>query len=279
MSQLDACAAFKSLHESGCFVIPNPWDRGSAVYLERLGFKALATTSAGFAFSQALPDSIEALPRDLVLAHARDIAGATSLPVNVDFQHGYADDPDGVAANVALCIRTGIAGLSIEDNRGDGLYPAKLAIDRVAAARKAIDDSGVPVILTARCEAWLLNEPNASQVARDRLAAFAAAGADCLFAPGVKDLDDIAQLVKVVEPKPLNVLVSAPSKTLSVQSLADVGVRRISVGSALARTAWGAFARAAQMIAGDGSFDGLDGALSFATLNEMFAASVTMRRP
>jgi 2-methylisocitrate lyase-like PEP mutase family enzyme len=275
-SQQSACAAFKSLHESGCFVIPNPWDAGSAVFLQHLGFKALATTSAGFAFSRALPDAIDALPRDMVLDHARDIAAATTLPVNVDFQNGYADDPEGVAENVALCIKTGVAGLSIEDNAGTSLYETKLAIERVAAARRAIDASGVPVLLTARCEAWLLRDPDASRIARERLAAFAEAGADCLFAPGLKDLDEVAALVKIVAPKPLNELVSAPSTTLSVASLAAAGVRRISVGSALARTAWGAFARAAETLAKDGSFDGLEGALPFATLNSIFA---TMRRP
>jgi 2-methylisocitrate lyase-like PEP mutase family enzyme len=271
-SQSSAIAAFQKLHASGCFLLPNPWDVGSARYLQSLGFKALATTSAGFAFSRGLPDEVRALPRDLMLAHIREIAAATSLPVNADFQSGYANEPEGVAASVALCVAAGVAGLSIEDSTGDAampLYDEEMAIDRVRAARAAIDIAGVPVVLTARCEAWLVGHPDASRVALRRLVAFAEAGADCLYAPGVKDLDEIARIVKAVAPKAVNVLVSAPSPDLTLPRLAEIGVRRISVGSALARVAWGAFMKAARGMA-EGSFDGLAGAAPFGELNELF---------
>ena len=241
--QSSAIADFRALHESGCFVLPNPWDVGSAVYLQHLGFKALATTSAGFAFTQGLPDSVSAVPRDMMLAHIREVVEATPLPVNADFQTGYADEPEGVAANVALCIATGVAGLSIEDATGDSaqpLYELDLAIERIRAARAAIDASGIPVVLTARCEAWLVGQPDPLRVSLERLTKFAEAGADCLYAPGVREPDEIAAIVKAVSPKPVNVLVSAPNPALSVSRLADLGVRRISVGSALARVAWGA---------------------------------------
>ncbi len=253
--------------------MPNPWDPGSALFLQHLGFEALATTSAGFAFTRGLPDEVRAIPLETMLAHIRDIVAATPLPVNADFQSGYADEPEGVAANVALCIATGVAGLSIEDGTGDGaspLYEERLAIDRVKAARAAIDESGIPVVLTARCEAWLVGHPDPYRVALERLAAFAEAGADCLFAPGVRDPQEIAAIVKAVSPKPVNVLVSAPSADLSVSRLTDLGVRRISVGSALARTAWGAFIRAARTMATEGSFDGLAGAAPFSELNGLF---------
>ena len=239
--QASAIAKFRALHESGCFVLPNPWDIGSAVYLQHLGFQALATTSAGFAFSRGLPDSVSALSLDTVLAHIREISEATPLPVNADFQSGYADEPEGVAANVARCVATGVAGLSIEDSTGDSaapLYEDRLAIERIKAARSAIDSSGVPVILTARCEAWLVGHPDPLRTALERLTAFAEAGADCLYAPRVEDPEEIAAIVKAVSPKPVNVLLSAPSETLSVSRLADLGVRRISVGSGLARVAW-----------------------------------------
>jgi 2-methylisocitrate lyase-like PEP mutase family enzyme len=273
-----AVAAFRRLHESGCFVIPNPWDVGSAVYLQHLGFKALATSSAGFAFTRGLPDALDAIPRDAMLAHARDVVEATSIPVNADFQAGFADDPEGVAENVRLCVATGVAGLSIEDATGDPaapLYERSIAVARIRAARRAIDSTGVPVVLTARCEAWLVGHPDAARIAVDRLVAFADAGADCLFAPGVRAPDFISEIVRAVAPKPVNVLVSKPSPELSVARLADLGVRRISVGSALARVAWGAFMRAAQSIAESGSFDGLADAAPFADLNAIFGG----RRP
>lgn len=267
-----AIARFRTLHESGCFVLPNPWDIGSAVYLQHLGFKALATTSAGFAFSRGLPDSVSAVPRDLMLAHIAEVVQATPLPVNADFQTGYADEPEGVAANVELCIAAGVAGLSIEDATGDSaapLYDFELAVERIKAARAAIDASGIPVLLTARCEAWLVGQSDPARIALERLAAFADAGADCLFAPGVRDPDDIKAMVKAVAPKPVNVLVSAPNPALTLSRLTDLGVRRISVGSALARVAWGAFIRAAQSIKETGSFDTLGDAASFSELNEV----------
>ena len=275
LDQLSAIARFRDLHAAGCFVLPNPWDIGSAIYLEHLGFKALATTSAGFAFSRGLQDSVAAVPCDLMLDHVRDIAAATSLPVNADFQTGYADEPEGVATNVALCIATGVAGLSIEDASGNGaapLYEFDLAVERIKAARAAIGASGIPVVLTARCEAWLVGQPNPLRVALERLVAFADAGADCLYAPGVREPDEIAAIVNAVSPKPVNVLVSRPSPDLSVSRLADLGVRRISVGSALANVAWGAFMRAARSILETGSFDALANAASFAELNDLFSS-------
>jgi 2-methylisocitrate lyase-like PEP mutase family enzyme len=268
-----AIAAFRALHESGSFVIPNPWDIGSAKYLQHLGFKALATTSAGYAFTRGLPDEVTALSRDDVLAHIRDIVNATPLPVNADFQSGYAHEPEAVAANVTLCVHTGTAGLSIEDNSGDKskpLYERSLAIERISAARAAIDATGIPVILTARCEAWLVGDANPARTALDRLVAFADAGADCLFAPGVLDTETISAIVKAVAPKPVNVIVFAPDTGLTVSKLADLGVRRISVGSALARVAWGAFIRTAEGIAENGSFEGFAGAASFSELNAIF---------
>lgn len=273
-SQASAIAAFRALHASGCFVLPNPWDVGSAIYLRQLGFKALASTSAGFAFSRGLPDDTGAVPRDAVLAHVRELAAATPLPLNADFQNGYADEPGGVAANVALCVATGVAGLSIEDSTGDAaapLYERALAVERVKAARAAIDASGVPVVLTARCEAWLVGAPQPLRVSLDRLAAYADAGADCVYAPGVRDPDQIAELVRAVSPLPVNVLMSRPVEGLTLARLADLGVRRVSVGSGLALAAWGAFIRAAECLA-EGSFDGLAGAAAFSELDEVFRA-------
>jgi 2-methylisocitrate lyase-like PEP mutase family enzyme len=270
-----AVARFRALHDAGCFVLPNPWDLGSAVLLHHLGFAALASSSAGFAFSRGLPDAVGVPPRDAVLAHLRELVGATPLPVNADFQDGYGRDLDQLAASVTACVGTGVAGLSIEDASGDPaapLYPRAEAIARVRAARAAIDATGVPVVLTARCEAHLVGAPDAAVVALDRLVAFADAGADCLYAPGVRDPDTIAALVRAVAPRPVNVLVSAPIPGLTVARLAELGVRRISLGSALARAAWGGFLRAARRIAEDGVFDGLDGAASFAELDRIFGA-------
>lgn len=268
-----APAAFWALHESGCFVLPNPWDIGSAVYLHHLGFKALATTSAGFAFSRALPDSVNSLSVDAVLAHIREIVAATPLPVNADFQSGYADDPEGFATNVTRCVNAGAAGLSIEDATGDSgapLYERAKAIGRIRAARAAIDKTKIPVVLTARCEAWLVGDSNPGRTALDRLTAFADAGADCLYAPGVLDPVMISTIVKAVAPKPVNVLISSPVPGLSLSRLADLGVRRISVGSALARVAWTSFIRAAGSIAETGTFDALEGAIPFGQLNSVF---------
>jgi len=271
--QLDAVANFRSLHESGCFILPNPFDRGSAVYLQHLGFRALATTSAGFAFTRALPDEVSAIPRDVMLEHIRDIVLATPLPVNADFQNGYAHEPEAVAESVSLCVATGVAGLSIEDNTGatsKPLYDDKTAVERIQAARRAIDQSGIQVVLTGRCEAALVGHPNAFELALKRLTEFADAGADCLYAPGVTDAEQISAIVKAVSPKPVNVLVSRPDPNLTLSRLTDLGVRRISVGSALSRVAWGAFIEAARSIANTGQFESLSGGASFAALNEVF---------
>ncbi len=273
-SALGTIARFRALHESGCFVLPNPWDVGTAFYLQHLGFKALATTSAGFAFSRGLPDAVAAITRDTMLAHIREVVEATSLPVNADYQNGYADSPEEVAANVALCVATGVAGLSIEDatgNKTEPLYEAGLAVDRIKAARSAIDSSGIPVVLTGRCEAWLVGQPDPLRMAIERLVAYAEAGADCLYAPGVSAPDEIAAIVKAVSPKPVNVLVSRSNPTFSVSQLADLGVRRISVGSALALVAWGAFIRAARGIAETGSFDTFADAAQYSELDEIFS--------
>lgn len=271
--QASAIEKFTAMHKSGCFLLPNPWDAGTAVYLEHLGYEALATTSAGFAFSRARPDSVIAVSRGMMLAHIAEVAEATTLPVNADFQNGYADEPDGVATNVGLCIATGVAGLSIEDATGietKPLYDFKLAVQRMKAARSAVDESGVPVVLTGRCEAWLVGHEDPARVALERLVAYAEAGADCLYAPGASDPGDIAAIVKAVSPKPVNVLVSSSNSTLSVSQLADLGVRRISVGGALARVAWGAFMKAAKSIKETGSFDAFDEAAPFDEIQNVF---------
>jgi len=257
-------------------VLPNPWDAGTARYLQHLGFEAVATTSAGFAFTRALPDSVAAMPVNLVLAHVREIVEATTLPVNADFQNCYAHDPEGVAANVTRCIATGVAGLSVEDASGDNskpLYDFALALDRVKAARAAIDAAGIPVVLTARCEAWLVGDNDPLRTSLDRLIAFADAGADCLYAPGTSKQEEIQAIVKAVAPKPVNVLVSTNNCDFSVSQLADLGVRRISVGAALARVAWGAFIQAAQDIKEKGSFKAFADAAPFNELNDLFERS------
>lgn len=264
-------AKFRTLHESGCFVLPNPWDIGTAIFLERFGFKALATTSAGFAFSRGKPDG--GVPRDEMLAHIREIVKATALPVNADFHAGYADKPEDVGANAQLCVETGVAGLSIEDSTGRSdcpLYEKKLAIERIRAARSAIDTSNTGVILTGRCEAWLVGDPDPLYTAIDRLTAYSQAGADCLYAPGVSDPNEIAQIVNAVAPKPVNVLVSGFNHQLTLSGLAQLGVRRISVGSGLALAAWGAFLRAAQDINANGTFTSLADNAPSAELNELF---------
>ena len=270
-AQSSAIARFRELHASGCFVLPNPWDVGSAIYLEHLGFHALATTSAGAAFARGLPDT--AVPLDAMLEHFREVAVATSLPVNADFQNGYADEPEGVAANVARCTATGVAGLSIEDSTGNSatpLYEYDLAVERIKAARAAIDAAGVPVVLTARCEAWLVGQANPLSVALERLVAFADAGADCLYAPGIHQPDEIETIVKAVSPKPVNVLVSKFNSDLTVARLSDLGVRRISVGSAMAAVAWGGFMRASRSILESGSFAAFADAAPFSELNDLF---------
>jgi 2-methylisocitrate lyase-like PEP mutase family enzyme len=271
LPQSSTATKFRVMHQAGCFVLPNPWDIGTAIYLEHLGFRALATTSAGFAFSRGKSDG--AVPRDEMLAHIREIVAATALAVNADFMAGYADEPEGVADNVRLCLATGVAGLSIEDNTGrtdPPLYEKKLAIERIRAARAAIDDSQTGVVLTGRCEAWLVGDPNPLHTALDRLTAYAEAGADCLYAPGVSNPDEIAQIVKTVAPKSVNILVSGFNHQLSMSQLANLGVRRVSVGSGLALAAWGPFLRAAQDIKTNGTFNLLANGAASADLNELF---------
>jgi len=267
---------FRTLHERGCFVIPNPWDVGSARYLQHLGFKALASTSAGFAFAQGLPDN--RVSRDMVLAHLREIVAATDVPVNADFEGGFADAPDGVAESVTLCVATGVAGLSIEDSTGDKerpLYDFDLAVARVRAARAAIDKAGGDVIFTARTEGFLVGRPDIDETIR-RLKAFAAAGADCLYAPGLRTRELIGAVTTAVAPKPVNVIMSAPLG-ITVGELEGLGVRRISVGSAFARVAWGALMRTAKEVAEHGRFDSLAGGAPHQELNAFFAADVKAR--
>lgn len=263
-------AAFRRLHESGCFVIPNPWDIGSARYLRGLGFKALATTSSGFAFSRGLPDGEGGVSRDQMLAHVAELVASTDLPVNADFQSGYAVKPEDVAKNAALCAATGVAGLSIEDRTGDSrqpLFELALAAERIQAASAALRDSGV--LLTARAECFLVGHPEPLQESIRRLQAYAGAGADVLYAPGVKTRDEIRATVSAVASKPVNVLMNSSSMTLP--ELAELGVRRVSVGSALARAAWTGFLRAAKALAEQGSFAGFDGIVSGGELNSFFA--------
>ena len=263
-------STFRRLHESGCFVIPNLWDIGSARYLRHLGFQALATTSVGFAFSRGLADA--AVPRDAMLTNIAEIVGAVELPVNADFESGYADDPEGVAANVRLCVDRGVAGLSIEDNAQDSrepLYDLPLAVERIRAARAAIDASNSGVMLTARAECYLVGHPEAFKESLRRLHAYAQAGADVLYAPGIYQRDEIETLVAELAPKPVNILMSR-NTGLTVMDLAALGVRRISVGSSLVRVAWASFMRAAQTIAKDGSFAGFDNIVPFAEINNFF---------
>ncbi len=272
----DRRRVFRALHESGCFVIPNPWDAGSARYLQHLGFKALATTSSGCAWAMGLPDNAVGL--EAMLAHLGAVVPATQLPVNADFENGYADEPAGVAANVARAVETGVAGLSIEDSTGRSdrpLYDLPLAVERIKAARQAIDRSKSGVLLTARAECFLVGHPDPLNESLRRLQAYAAAGADCLYAPGVKTPEQIAAVVKAVAPKPVNVLTVVPD--MQVTKYAALGVRRISVGGALARAAWGEFMRVATEIAQDGSFAGFARAVPFAELNGFFAGEAKKR--
>ena len=266
-TQAGKIAKYRALHESGTFVIPNPWDIGSARLLQHMGFAALASTSSGFAWTIGRPDY--GVTRDDVLAHLGVLCAATDLPVNADFQGGFADEPEGVAANVRLAVETGVAGLSIEDAvlDGESLYEKDFAVARIRAARAAIERSGQDVILVARTEGLLGHGMSVAE-AIDRLVAFAEAGADCLYAPGVKEKADIAAMVRAVAPRPLNVLMAGPGLTMA--ELADLGVRRISVGGALARAAWGAMLRVAEEIK-QGRFDGLGGGASGKILNGIFA--------
>jgi methylisocitrate lyase len=264
----ERCRVFHELHASGCFVIPNPWDVGSARTLEQLGFPALATTSAGFAWSMGRADNDVTL--DQALGYFRAIASAVTVPVSADFEGGFAIEPAGVASNVTLAANTGIAGLSIEDSThhaANPLFEFALSVERVSAARRAIDESGVKLVLTARSEGFIVGRPDIAETIR-RLTAYAEAGADCLYAPGIRTTEDIGAVVRAVAPKAVNVGVGTDFTT--VEALAALGVRRISVGGALARTAWTGFLHAASEIAGSGTFTGLGRAVPGATVNGMF---------
>ncbi|MDE2358022.1 MAG: isocitrate lyase/phosphoenolpyruvate mutase family protein [Betaproteobacteria bacterium] len=260
---------FRDLHSSGCFVIPNPWDIGSARYLQSLGFKALATTSSGFAWSRGRADN--RVSRDAVLAHLAEMVDATDLPVNADFESGYARDAEGVAQSVRLAVETGVAGLSIEDSTGDEarpLHDIDVAVDRIRAARRAIDEAGGDTLLVGRAECFLVGRPDLAETIA-RLRAYADAGADCLYAPGLRTREHIAAVVEAVAPKPLNLLVGWASE-LTLADIAGLGVRRVSVGGALARSAWTGFMRAARLIAEQGRFDGFASTTPSADLNALF---------
>ena len=276
-SAADKRKTFHELHKSGCFVIPNPWNIGSARYLQGLGFKALATTSSGHAHSLGLADGAET--RDMALAHYRELAAETDVPVNADFEGGFADDPAEVAANVRLCVDTGVAGLSIEDfngNEADPLYGFDLAVKRVRAAREAIDKTGTNVLFCARTEGFIHNRPDLDEAIR-RLKAFADEGADCLYAPGIKTREQIVAVCKAVAPKPVNFLNSG-AFGFTVADLAAMGVRRISVGGTMARVAMHAFIKSARDIAEHGAFDSFGGVVSNAELNKFFHDDLP-RRP
>ncbi len=277
-STADKRRTFRTLHQAGCFVIPNPWDIGTARYLQHLGFQALATTSAGVAFSRGLPDA--AVPRDAMLAHIAEIVAASDLPVNADFEGGYAHEPDGVAESVRLCVGTGVAGLSIEDSTGDKekpLYDLDLAVARIKAARAAIDQAGGDVLLTGRAECFLVGRPDLDETVQ-RLKAYAAAGADCLYAPGIRTREQIAAVVKAAALKPVNLLMPG-ALGLTVDDVATLGVRRISVGGTISRVAFGAFIRAAKQIASEGRFDAFAEAVPHAELNAFFRDDMKKRVP
>jgi 2-methylisocitrate lyase-like PEP mutase family enzyme len=261
---------FRALHQSGCFVIPNPWNVGTARYLQGLGFKALASTSSGHAHSQGYADGAQSI--DDVLAHYRELAEATDIPLNADFENGFADDPEGVAANVTRCIAAGVAGLSIEDSPQHGttpLYDFDLTVARVKAARAAIDKAGGDVVFTARSEGFIRGRPDMEETLR-RVKAFVAAGADCIYTPGIRTREQIEAVVRAAAPKAVNFLNSG-AFGLTVNDLAAMGVRRISVGGSLARVAMHAFIKTATEIAKDGKFDGFDGLISNADLNKFFS--------
>jgi 2-methylisocitrate lyase-like PEP mutase family enzyme len=268
-SSNDRQQTFRELHRSGCFVLPNPWDVGSARLLEQLGFRALATTSSGFAWSLGRADN--AVTLDEALGHFRSIVGSVTVPINADFEGGFATAPEKVGDNVAAAVTTGIAGVSIEDSTGDSsnpLFEFGLSVERIKAARQAIDKSGTGVLLTARSEGFIVGRPDLAETIR-RLTAFAEAGADCLYAPGIRTKAEIGAVVTAVAPKPVNVLVGSDFTT--VGELSEMGVRRISVGGALARTAWTGFLQAAREIAEKGTFTGLARAIPFADINGSFA--------
>jgi 2-methylisocitrate lyase-like PEP mutase family enzyme len=261
-------SVFRQLHQSGCFVMPNPWDLGSARVLVQLGFRAVATTSAGFAWSMGRADKHIAL--ESAIAHLRAMAAAVDVPVNADFEDGFATSPDEVAEHVAAAAATGISGLSIEDSTRDSAHPLfdfDLAVERIKAARRAIDASGTGVVLTGRSEGFIAGRPDLKETIR-RLTAYADAGAECLFAPGIRSRADITAIVSAVAPKPVNIVVGTDFST--VADLAAMGVRRISVGGSLARTAWTGFLQAAREIAEQGTFTGLGRAIPSADLNRLF---------
>jgi 2-methylisocitrate lyase-like PEP mutase family enzyme len=268
-SQSEKVDAFRRLHAEGCFVMPNPWDAGTAVTLEQMGFAALATTSAGHAWTLGRPDN--GVRRDEALEHLRQIAGAVDVPVNADFEHGFARDPDGVGVNVQLAAATGIAGLSIEDSTGDPgepLFPFDLAVERIRAARQGIDESGTGVLLTARSEGFVVGRPDLDETIR-RLQAYAEAGADCLYAPMIDTAEQVAAIVAAVAPKPVNLLAFTPF--ITVADAAELGVRRISVGGTLARVAWAGFRAAAEEIAEQGTFIRLADLPNNASVNAVFS--------
>lgn len=261
-------SAFRALHNDGCFVLPNPWDVGSARYLASAGFKAIATTSSGFAWSTGRPDN--GVSCDAILAHLREMVGATDLPVNADFENGFGDDPAEVAHSVRMAVDTGIAGLSIEDSTGDPkspLFPVDVAVERLAAARRAIDETGGDTLLVGRAENFFVGVPDLEDVVA-RLQAYAQAGADCLYAPGIQTREQIEAVLAAVSPKPVNLLISGPS-AFTLNDLARLGVRRVSVGGALARAAWGGLVTSVQSLA-NGRFDRLPNEPSGAWLNSMF---------
>jgi 2-methylisocitrate lyase-like PEP mutase family enzyme len=258
---------FRRLHDSGCFAIPNPWDIGTAKYLQHLGFKAIATTSAGFAFSRGLSDG--AVKRDDMLAHIKELVDATDIPVSADFENGYADDPNDVAESVKLCVATGVAGLSIEDTvdrKESRLYDINLAVERIRAARETIGNSAV--VLAGRAEGFLVGRENLNQVIK-RLVAYSEAGADCLYAPGFKEREDIKSIIGAVAPKPVNILIGGPVG-LTMKDAASLGARRVSVGGAFARAAWGGFIRSAKELMEMGTFDELTNAASYDELQKLF---------
>jgi 2-methylisocitrate lyase-like PEP mutase family enzyme len=266
----DKRKTFRQLHEAGCFVIPNPWNVGTARYLQGLGFKALATTSAGHAHAQGFPDGGQS--RDDVLAHYREMAAATDVPLNADFENAFADDPDGVAENVTRCIATGVAGLSVEDSPNSAktpLYDFDLSVARIKAARAAVDRAGGDVVFTARAENFIRGVPDLDDAIR-RLKAYMDAGADCLYAPGIRTREQIETVVKAVAPKPVNFL-AGWAMEFAVSDIAAMGVRRISVGGSLSRAAMHAFIKTATEIAKDGKFDGFGGIISNPELNKFFS--------
>ena len=268
--------AFRRLHESGCFVIPNPWDVGGVRFLQSLGFKALATTSSGHAWAHGYPDG--AMPVDDVLAHLREIVDASDLPVNADFGNGFAPDAAGVEVNVGLAIKTGVAGVSIEDATGIAdkpLFDIDTAVSRIRAARVAIDKAGGDMLLVGRAECFLVGQPDLDETIL-RLKLYAEAGADCLYAPGISTRQEIAAVVAAVAPKPVNLLVGSASG-LVMEEIAALGVRRVSVGGALARTAWAAFDHAARLIAEQGRFDGFANALPGQELDSFFRNDLSGR--